>query len=108
MNPKPTVPSEPIRALVREYVAKRDMGTTLEQRNSPHTYSAAEAVATEMGIARLTLDKFLNCTNHVETMPFDLADRMLCAMGLVYLWWTKFADLYWSLEFPESKVVSCR
>jgi hypothetical protein len=66
-------------------VIRRYLETCKPKDETDNTYSPMRGLAERAGVALDTLSKHLN--GKLETMSFDMADGLLCAMNLVHLWW---------------------
>ena len=62
--------------------------------------SAIRVLATEANICEDTLTKYLS--GRRKWIDFNIADRLLCAMNAVHLWWVEpLSDVYWTLELDD-------
>lgn len=93
------IPSEPIRALVAEYVSTRDMAERDDFWTQP--FSAICAVSEEFGYSERSFRRFLGGEAYAEAMPFSLADRWICKMGKPHLWWDELSDVYYAADLSE-------
>ncbi len=77
-----------------------------------HSQSAAPeevaaAIGERVGLTQRSVLVLLK--NRPQTLDFDLADRLLCSMNLVHLWWNEpLRETYFSIDLDEREQYVCR
>lgn len=92
-----TVPTKLIAPIVKRYLEQYEME---DLHWSARKRSPLIILANECGIHQRRLHRILS--GETEEVHFDVADMLLCKMGLVMLWYAPpLSDIYWSLDLTE-------
>lgn len=105
------IPTEPLLPILREYLDKYETsavptaayaGAPLEEYRGGHWLPAPSALQILAREAEVGVD-FLQSlrSGRTKTVEFDAADRLLCAMGQVHLWWGPLKDVYYGVKFVD-------
>ena len=94
------VPADRIRPLVVDYCehyATYDIvcDTATQARRSMRL-SPYAILARDAGISRSMIEELRR--GRCKTLDFDVADRLLCAMHLFYLWYGDLKDIYYGTQ----------
>lgn len=91
-----TVPTKLLSPIIERYLEQYDM----EMWRGGREPSPLVLLAGECGINPRRLHRILS--GETEEVHFDVADTLLCKMGLVMLWYTPpLSDVYWTLDLTE-------
>jgi hypothetical protein len=103
------VPTEPIRKLVENYL--KDMNGDGEYKTDGRDPSQMEALAKRAGVSyddlRRLVGKLESPGNpRRQQMFFDTADKLVCAMNMVDVWWGDLKDIYYGVELRDRPSVT--
>lgn len=90
-----SIPTRLLRPIVAEYVEK-------QTEDDPR-----EALALRAGVSRSLVDKLLSPAAPSDYVEFPAADRLICAMGNVFVWYLgELGEVYWKARIRETKAMS--
>ena len=88
------VPSAPILGALRKYV---------EEQGTETPMFVVEGIAARSGIPFSTLESWYYGKNRTPTMRFQIADSLLCAVGMWHLWYYELSDIYQNVDLTWRK-----
>ena len=105
------VDAAPIARVVKKFCEQYEThGAMADDRKDRLPALAPSTILAErIGMSKDWVHRLMN--GYYKTLKFDDADRLLCAMDLVHLWWDDLSDLYYGtdlMDVPEGQRVCGR
>jgi hypothetical protein len=96
------IPIKEIKLIVDKYVYAEEFALKPTQRNQDEYWEHLHKLACKSRVNPDTLGRIFRNPSR-KYIDFDIADRLICGMGLTHMWWGQLEDIYNAadIRFPS-------